>query len=163
MVGRGPSFQIPGGGGRAPWGRSSGKAGRVCPGHPAQHFSLPLPSGFRSQATPSPVHSPHHPHFVTSMLTWLLRTTRVSSPFSLFVPLKIIHRTQAVWPVCNWGTRWGWGGGEKRMPSGILETARRGLQLSGPFVAGRETDKVMAKTHQNLRTPRSRRARETPG
>ena len=49
------------------------------------------------------------------------------------------------------------------MPSGILETGRRGLQVSGPFVAGGETDKVMAKTHQNLRTQRSRRARETPG
>ena len=38
------------------------------------------------------------------------------------------------------------------MRSGVLETGQRGLQISVPFVAGRESDKVMAKAHQTLQT-----------
>ena len=49
------------------------------------------------------------------------------------------------------------------MRSGVLETGQRGLQMSVPFVAGRESDKVMAKAHQTLQTQPSRRASGTPG
>ena len=49
------------------------------------------------------------------------------------------------------------------MRSGVLETGQRGLQISVPFVAGRESDKVMAKAHQTLQTQPSGRASGTPG
>lgn len=72
VAGRGPSFQIPRGGGRASWGRSNGKGWAVCPGHPAQHSSLPLPSGVQVSNPPSPV-----PHPITLLCNfnadlWLL-------------------------------------------------------------------------------------------
>lgn len=38
------------------------------------------------------------------------------------------------------------------MRSEVLETGQHGLQISVPFVAGRETDKVMAKAHKTLQT-----------
>lgn len=80
------------GGARAPWGRPSGKAGRVCPVHPLGTPSLP-PSSYDtgSEATPSPAHPHPAPfHCVISTLTWPLRTTWVFSSSPFLVSSKII-------------------------------------------------------------------------
>lgn len=104
--------------------------------HSVYQVSLPpLDSGYAASLSCSPL----PPHFVTSALTWPLRTTCIFSPSPLFVSLKIIPRNPSCASyLCQGRLEWS-GRGEDGMRPGVLGTGQRGLQTSVRFLRERNS------------------------